>query len=186
MVRPDQLMPFTNSRITCFEEGSATYEVTGPSEKRPVDHPLIAVFTQYQRSDIGECFKFTGWYKISRLELFAPHSEGLAQMLTIKWAFGDKYRRVQTRHRDAKAWSASLSHEWAMIKMGKDEKAMEEREEPDIEHFEIDDADGGVSLLGDTDTPKPKTDMNELLAKMGLEDKGAVAQRLWDMDQMFD
>jgi hypothetical protein len=28
--------------------------------------------------------------------------------------------------------------------------------------------------------------MNELLAKLGLEDKGAVAQCLWDMNQMFD
>jgi hypothetical protein len=28
--------------------------------------------------------------------------------------------------------------------------------------------------------------MNELLAKLGLEDKGAVAQCLWDMNQTFD
>jgi hypothetical protein len=160
--------------------------MTDLSEDHPIGHPPVAVFTQYHRSDIGECFKFTGWYKISRLELFEPHSEGLVQMLNIKWAFGDKYRRMQTRHRDAKAWNASLSHEWAMIKMEKDEKALKERGEPDIEHFKIDDEDGGVSLLGDADAPKPKTDLNELLAKMGLEDKGAVAQRLWDMDQMFD
>jgi hypothetical protein len=141
------MIPFTNSRITCFEEESTIFEMTDPSENRPVGHPPIAVFTQYHRSDIGECYKFTGRSKISRLELFAPHSEGLAQMLTVKWTFGDKYRRVQTRHRDAKVWDASLSHEWMMIKMEKDEKAMKESREPDIEHSDVDDEEGGVSLL---------------------------------------
>jgi hypothetical protein len=34
-----------------------------------------------------------------------------------------------------------------MIKMEKDEKAMKECREPDIEHFDVDDEEGGVSLL---------------------------------------
>jgi hypothetical protein len=121
--------------------------------------------------------------QISRLEIFAPRTEDLVRMLMVKWATVDKYGRVLHQRRHEKAWEQSLAREWAVIKMGKDEQAMKERGEPDIGHLEEeDDEEGvGVSLRGDVDVPT--TNVAELLARLGMRDVGAVAQRLWDCGQ---
>ncbi|KAF2686826.1 hypothetical protein K458DRAFT_441540 [Lentithecium fluviatile CBS 122367] len=114
-----------------------------PAEGLAVDHSPFTVFTQIHRSELGRCFKFIGWYKVSRLELLAPRTEGLVRMLNANWTIG-------------KAWEESLLHQWAVVKLEKDDQAMKEKSEPKIERIE-DDEEGGKNF-------------NELLTEMRLKD----------------
>lgn len=143
-----------------------------PAEGIPIDHPPIAVFSQPHRMRSGRCWRFVGWYKISHLELIAPHSEGLVRMLSKKWETVDKYGRVQQRRRDAKGWEESMAHKWAVIKMEKDVEAMQEKGEPKIERIEEDEEGGGVSLDGQGSVAK---NVNEILAELRIKDQAKSA-----------
>ncbi|KAI0458135.1 hypothetical protein F5B21DRAFT_40924 [Xylaria acuta] len=88
----------------------------------PIDYvptnPLpIAIFEQRQRTrGIHSRFAFKGWFKISRINILAPHSAELVRMLQQKWGRKDRFGNVlPSRPRDASAWNASLAMEWAVI-----------------------------------------------------------------------
>jgi hypothetical protein len=57
-------------------------------------------------------------------------------MLTKKWETKDRYGRLVSRQRDASKWKESMWYKWAMVKMEKDEHAMQKKRQPNIERLE--------------------------------------------------
>ncbi|KAI3326915.1 hypothetical protein HD806DRAFT_376871 [Xylariaceae sp. AK1471] len=82
----------------------------------------IAVFEErkipgLRTSSFNSRFTFKGWFKISRVNILAPHSAELVRMLQQKWERRDRFGNViPTRNRDPFAWNSSLAMEWAVIK----------------------------------------------------------------------
>jgi hypothetical protein len=146
---------------TDTERTGAINEATSgqPRDKIPVDHAPVAIFSQPVRR-ASRCFKSIGWYRIARLQLIEPESEELVRMLTKKWETKDRYGNVVCRQRDVSKWKESMSYRWAVVKMEKDQKAMEEMGEPKIERLsgEMEKVGGGGAW-----------GVNEMLAEMRLK-----------------
>ena len=145
-----------------------------PIDYVPSEHPPIAVFEQivHLRGDHRRQFAFVGWYLASQISILAPNSQELVRMLSQKWTKFDRFGRpMKEKQRDENAWKASLSHEWAVLKLQK-MKGENAPLPPQVEHIEnVEHTDQHG------DTPEPKS-VNELLAEMRLRDKedGKVQQ----------
>ncbi|KAI0487578.1 hypothetical protein F4859DRAFT_262336 [Xylaria cf. heliscus] len=141
-------------------------------------HP-IAIFEEQQQqqprgggTDHTARFAFRGWFRISRINILAPHSASLVRMLQQKWERRDRFGNVlPTRARDASAWTASLAVEWAVVAF----QPWQEKGEGDG------DGEGAVSpppppppqieKLPEPERPIGKT-VNEMLSDMRLNDGG--------------
>ncbi|CAA9961523.1 hypothetical protein PTMSG1_04907 [Pyrenophora teres f. maculata] len=133
---------------------------TPPDEGTPVDHAPIAVFSQYIPWN-NRSFKFIGWYKISRLQFLKPNSPSLLHMLKRKWGTIDHCDRALSIDQHQAKWGYSLSYNWAVIKMEKDEQAMRDKGQPNIDRVDY----------GETHGPGGRKSVNEILAEMRNEDE---------------
>ncbi|KAI4952714.1 hypothetical protein J4E91_003186 [Alternaria rosae] len=155
-----EAMSPTNSEATNEHHGQSPSEqpqklaatkplLIQPNEGVPVAHQPIAVFSQ----SIGPAtrsFKFLGWYKIGRLQVFEPGSNDLSDMLTKKWERKSKNGTISSRWGDPKGWKDNLSCQWAAIKMDEDEGTMRSRGVPKmrrpIDHDEMTGRSGGPTV----------------------------------------
>ncbi|KAI4615706.1 hypothetical protein J4E80_006122 [Alternaria sp. BMP 0032] len=135
-----------------------------PNERVLIDYSPIAVFSQPVRR-ASRSFKFIGWYEIEHLQILKPGSQGLLHMLWDKWKTKDKYGNYVPRQRGSVNWMKSMSYSWAVVQMRKDKEAMESKGEPKIERREDNE---GMTGEGEGQS------VNELLAKMRLEDESKV------------
>ncbi|KAI0850872.1 hypothetical protein F5Y00DRAFT_232251 [Daldinia vernicosa] len=99
-----------------------------PIDYVPSVHAPVAVFEERRSYDYGRGarFVFSGWYRIARVNVLAPHSAELVRMQEQKWERRDRYGNViPSKSRDVSAWNASLKIEWAVVKFEKigDEEA---------------------------------------------------------------
>ncbi|CAJ2504108.1 Uu.00g115020.m01.CDS01 [Anthostomella pinea] len=99
-----------------------------PIDYIPAAHNPIAVFEErklpyspYPRGGPGGFrFAFTGWFKVSRVNVLAPQSAELVRMQQQKWERRDRFGNVlPTKTRDQAAWKAALGVEWAVVKFEK-------------------------------------------------------------------
>jgi len=156
-----------------YEEGSSSgtpeSTTTEPlsnhhSERVLIEYSPIAVFSQ-PVPRASRSFKFIGWYEIEHLQILEPGSQGLLHMLWDKWKTKDKYGSNVPRQRGSVNWMKSMSYSWAVVQMKKDKEAMSSKGELKIERRE--DNEG---MTGEREGQS----VNELLAKMRLEDEGKV------------
>lgn len=128
-----------------------------PIEFTPKSSTPIAVFEAASRRRI---FTFTGYYKVEKIALLAPHSFALQDMLTKKWQpQRDRWGKVIEVERDAAGWAKSFSQKWAVVKFVK---------------FEGEDGvsapDAPVIVAWQESSPVQKKSVNELLAEMRMSD----------------
>ncbi|KAK7914432.1 hypothetical protein PG985_012135 [Apiospora marii] len=83
-----------------------------PMDYVPSSHAPIAVFEEVRLN----LFKFSGWHSVARVSILAPHSESLARMLQQKWERRDRLGNFMPVQRSPGQWSASLAHQWAVVK----------------------------------------------------------------------
>ncbi|KAI0104355.1 hypothetical protein F4814DRAFT_430500 [Daldinia grandis] len=100
-----------------------------PIDYAPSAHMPVAVFEERRSYDYGrgnQRFIFSGWYRIARINVLAPHSAELVRMQQQKWERRDRYGNViPSKSREVSAWNAALGIEWAVVKFEKigDEEA---------------------------------------------------------------
>lgn len=132
---------FTKSRLDLLP--------TASTDSKPPDSTTpIAVFKQ-KGTRTGRGFEFDGWFKIKRLTFLEPKSPELVKMLEQKW----QTAKGNHRERNPAGWETSLNLKWAVIKLVKDQTALQERGAPRI------------GRLPDKEE-KPKETVNEMLAEM--------------------
>ncbi|OTB15400.1 hypothetical protein K445DRAFT_318245 [Daldinia sp. EC12] len=94
-----------------------------PIDYVPSAHPPIAAFEERRSYDYGygnSRFLFAGWYRITHINLLAPHSAEVVRMQRQKWERWDRYGKIiPGKARDAAAWQTSLKMEWAVVKFEK-------------------------------------------------------------------
>jgi hypothetical protein len=143
------------------------FPAIAPIDYAPSRPAPIAVFEErkipgLRTGGIHSRFAFKGWFRISRVNILAPHSAELVRMLQQKWERKDRFGNViPTRNRDASAWNSSLAVEWAVIK------------------FDVWDAEGAPPPPQIEKLPEPEgpvgdsgvsRGVNELLSDMRLND----------------
>ncbi|GAP86589.1 hypothetical protein SAMD00023353_2001560 [Rosellinia necatrix] len=93
-----------------------------PIDYIPASHSPIAIFEEHRIPGVRTGgaharFAFVGWFKISRVNIIAPHSSELVHMLQQKWERRDRFGRViPSRDRDWSAWNTSMAMEWAVVR----------------------------------------------------------------------
>ncbi|RYP06838.1 hypothetical protein DL764_002886 [Monosporascus ibericus] len=103
----------------------STFSSIQPIQYIPSAHPPVAVFEERWNPWSSECennvrFAFSGWYKVARVHLFAPHSAELLWMLQQKWERRDNFGRVMSSgKRFALALNNAMSMQWAVVKFEK-------------------------------------------------------------------
>lgn len=123
------------------------------------DTGSIAIYEQAGKQQSGP-FRFSGYYKITRLQYLAPQSADLFRMLEQKFSTVDRFGRVKQRQRSAASWEASMSFTWAVVKMEPDEEANANLPPPKIEVRDVKGMGNGT----------PKRSVNELLEEMRLKE----------------
>ncbi|KAI0428382.1 hypothetical protein F5Y09DRAFT_289774 [Xylaria sp. FL1042] len=99
-----------------------TYPAITPIDYVPANPLPIAVFEErrvpWARPGGSQArFAFKGWFKVSRVNILAPHSAELVRMLQQKWERKDRFGNIiGSKPRDASAWNASLAQEWAVVR----------------------------------------------------------------------
>ncbi|KAI0913471.1 hypothetical protein F4823DRAFT_42443 [Ustulina deusta] len=99
-----------------------TFPAITPIDYVPANPLPIAVFEERRipgprTEGPYHLFAFKGWFKISRVNVLAPHSAELVRMLQQKWERKDRFGNpLKSRARDASAWNASLAQEWAVVR----------------------------------------------------------------------
>lgn len=152
-------------------EDATTHQMPQKHEIRPVPpieyeprgdppHRPMAVFEEA----VGKEFRFTGWYIISHVSIFAPWSQELVEMLEQKWTplhrFGKPNQAVK---RHTGSWMRSMEHEWAAIRFEK-MTGKDIPEPPAIKH-----------VVGpENSTEHQHKSVNEMLAELRLQDKERV------------
>lgn len=101
-----------------------------PSKGDPINNPPIIIFSKSIRR-ASRLLKFISWYKIDRVQLLEP--EELVRTLMKKLETVNKYGHVVERKRGASIWVESLSYKWVVVEMEKDQEAVRNKSEPDIE-----------------------------------------------------
>ncbi|KAI8951798.1 hypothetical protein F4801DRAFT_264358 [Xylaria longipes] len=97
------------------------FPAIAPIDYVPLNPLPIAIFEEQRTPGLRTGgpharFAFKGWFKISRVNILAPHSAELVRMLQQKWGRKDRFGHVlPSRPRDASAWNSSLAVEWAVI-----------------------------------------------------------------------
>ncbi|KAI0837894.1 hypothetical protein F5Y06DRAFT_269318 [Hypoxylon sp. FL0890] len=99
---------------------SPDFPAIEPIDFTPGEHGPVAVFEERRFPNAPSRFAFVGWYKVARINILAPHSAELVRMQQQKWERRDRFGNiVPTKTRDAAAWNAALSTEWAVVKLEK-------------------------------------------------------------------
>ncbi|KAH8165023.1 hypothetical protein CIB48_g3226 [Xylaria polymorpha] len=104
-----------------YHEPSPVFPAIAPIDYVPTNPLPIAIFEEQRIPGLRTGgtyarFAFKGWFKISRINILAPHSAELVRMLQQKWERKDHLGKVlPTRPRDTSAWNASLAVEWAVV-----------------------------------------------------------------------
>ncbi|KAI0863485.1 hypothetical protein F4860DRAFT_64227 [Xylaria cubensis] len=140
----------------------------------PIDYvpesPLpIAIFEEQRTPGLrtggnNAQFAFKGWFKISRINILAPHSAELVRMLQQKWGRKDRFGHVlPSKPRDASAWNTSLAMEWAVIAF----QLLEGEDAPPAPQIE---------KLPEPERPITKS-VNEMLSDMRLNDDSGGAEK---------
>ncbi|KAI1425171.1 hypothetical protein F5Y12DRAFT_714498 [Xylaria sp. FL1777] len=163
--------------ICLVQSTESSHEPEVPEPIRPAIAPIeyvpanplpIAAFEERRiqgrrNGGLQARFEFKGWFKVSRVNILAPHSAQLVRMLQQKWERKDRFGKViSTKLRDASAWNASLAHEWAVV------------------HFELVEREGAppppqIEKLPESELPvaienKETRSVNEMLTDMRLND----------------
>lgn len=119
---PAQQMPDDDSEMapgshqSLGSKGNARKLVSiPPMDYLPRPHAPIAVFEEV-RSNL---FKFAGWHSVACVSILAPHSKSLVRMLQQKWQRRDRLGNFMPVQRSPEQWSASLAHQWAVVKFEK-------------------------------------------------------------------
>ncbi|KAI8966501.1 hypothetical protein F5Y11DRAFT_158174 [Daldinia sp. FL1419] len=94
-----------------------------PIDYVPSTYAPIAVF-QECRSFLKKkgkiLFTFAGWYRITRINILAPHSAELVRMQQQKWERSNPHGEpLPGKRRASWAWKAALGMEWAVVQFGR-------------------------------------------------------------------
>lgn len=138
---PEGQAEYTDGHAGPASGPSNNYEAIPPQPVFPAIPPIdyaptspapIAVFEEHKTPGIRTGgnyarFEFKGWFKISRINILAPHSAELVRMLQQKWERKDRFGNTKpSRGRNSAAWNVSLTREWAVVGfalLGKDDDA---------------------------------------------------------------
>ncbi|KAI0551448.1 hypothetical protein F4679DRAFT_539331 [Xylaria curta] len=169
-------MKYTDIRTIPAKDFYSEHEHEHPEPVLPVITPIdyvpknplpVAIFEEKRTLGLrtgghNARFAFKGWFRISRINLLAPHSAELVRMLQQKWARKDRHGNpLPSKPRDASAWSASLAVEWAVIAF----QLLEGEDAPPAPKIE---------KLPEPERPITKS-VNEMLSDMRLnEDSGGT------------
>ncbi|KAI1755659.1 hypothetical protein F4782DRAFT_363343 [Xylaria castorea] len=138
------------------------FPAIAPIDYVPTNPTPIAVFEEqrtpgFRAGGILARFAFKGWFKISRINVLAPHSAELVRMLQQKWGRKDRFGNViPSRPRNTSAWNASLAVEWAVVAF----QLLEGEDAPSPPQIE---------KLPEPEQPVAKS-VNEMLSDMRLND----------------
>ncbi|KAJ2980076.1 hypothetical protein NUW58_g7042 [Xylaria curta] len=147
----------------------SAFPFIAPIDYIPTDPLPIAIFEEQQvpgprKGGIRGLFAFKGWFKISWINIVAPHSAELVIMLQQKWERKDRFgHAIPSKSRDVSAWNASLAVEWAVIRF----QLWEEKSTPPPPRIE---------KLPEPERPAAKS-VNEILRDMRLNDGNGDEQR---------
>ncbi|KAG8632041.1 hypothetical protein KVT40_001181 [Elsinoe batatas] len=133
-------------------------------------NPHIAVYNQVQHgrgNKDNDLFLFHGYYRVTGVTFCSPHSVALKDLLKRKWTWKDRQGNEVAKERDMDHWRESFKHEWAELKMEKDEEWEKENGPPKIEKKVVA-AGKGRKERGE------KKGVNELLKEMRLEGEKGV------------
>ncbi|TGJ80563.1 hypothetical protein E0Z10_g8209 [Xylaria hypoxylon] len=145
-------------------EPESTFPAIAPIDYVPANPLPIAIFEEqwipgFRSGGTRARFAFKGWFKISRVNILAPHSAELVRMLQQKWERKNRFGHVvPSRTRDTYAWNESLGREWAVIR------------------FELLEGEGmppppQIEKLPEPKRPVDETkNVNEMLSDMRLDD----------------
>ncbi|KAI1742003.1 hypothetical protein F4680DRAFT_53224 [Xylaria scruposa] len=171
-------MKYTDVRTVPAKDFYSEHEHEHPEPVLPVIAPIdyvpknplpVAIFEEqrtqgFRTGGNNARFAFKGWFKISRINILAPHSAELVRMLQQKWARKDRFGNVlPSKPRDASAWSASLAVEWAVIAF----QLLEGEDAPPAPQIE---------KLPEPERPITKS-VNEMLSDMRLNDDSGGAEK---------
>ncbi|KAI1821430.1 hypothetical protein F4861DRAFT_541981 [Xylaria intraflava] len=167
---PDNRMKYADIRTVPASQfynkpTGPTFPAIAPIDYVPSNSQPVAIFEEqwvpnFRASGHAGRFAFRGWFKVSRVNLLAPHSAELVRMLHQKWERKDRFGNIiSSQPRDPSAWNASLSTEWAVIKF----ELMSSEEAPPPPTIEK------RSRLPYGDGAETKS-VNEMLAEMRLND----------------
>ncbi|RYO74758.1 hypothetical protein DL766_009582 [Monosporascus sp. MC13-8B] len=107
------------------EQNAPTFPSIQPIRYIPSAHPPIAVFEEHWKPwnsarDDSVCFSFGGWYKVARVDLFAPHSAELLRMQQRTWERRDSLGRVlPLKDCVASGGKKPMDMQWAVVKFEK-------------------------------------------------------------------
>ncbi|TRX98612.1 hypothetical protein FHL15_000686 [Xylaria flabelliformis] len=174
----ESYMKYTDIRTIPAKDFYNKHEHGPPEPVLPVIAPIdyvpesplpIAIFEEQRTpglrtGDNNIQFAFKGWFKISRINILAPHSAELVRMLQQKWGRKDRFGHIlPSKPRDASAWSASLAMEWAVVAF----QLLEGEDAPPAPHIE---------KLPEPERPITKS-VNEILSDMRLNDDSGGAEK---------
>lgn len=122
-----------------------------PLDYTPSVRTPIAVFEQFGERQMGESFRFVGWFELQHVAIIAPYSEALKKLLAQKWQSAvDQNGEVIIRPRDENRWRESFEQEWAVLKF-----------------YPLQEGDEAPHKLVVEKAP-PRKSVNDLLAEMRL------------------
>ncbi|RYP24169.1 hypothetical protein DL765_000664 [Monosporascus sp. GIB2] len=107
------------------EQNVPTFPSIQPIRYISSAHPPIAVFEEHwspwnSARDDSVRFSFDGWYKVARVDLFAPRSAELLCMQQRRWERRDSFGRVlPPRDCAASGGKPPMDMQWAVVKFEK-------------------------------------------------------------------
>ncbi|KAI1160972.1 hypothetical protein F5B18DRAFT_630498 [Nemania serpens] len=115
---PPSIPTSNQSTIYGVPAGNNAFPSIAPIDYAPTDPLPIAVFEEQptpgrRPGGFSALFEFRGWFRISRVNILAPHSAELVCMLEQKWA--PRKERVGNVSR-AYGWNRWLAAEWAVVR----------------------------------------------------------------------
>lgn len=127
-----------------------------PSELSETDPAgPIAIFEQatHAKGPAVRAYKFTGYFRVSRVAFLEPDSPELVRMLEQKWQRTDRFGNVGVAQRGGEKWRESLSQRWAVVKLEELEgvggrPGVEELEDPVVEEGGLGEVGGGGGNAG--------------------------------------
>ncbi|KAF4551269.1 Hypothetical protein D9617_14g077260 [Elsinoe fawcettii] len=154
---------FIASQPTDDIQPTSSHDTTAEASQINDDHQ-VAVFDQTRHgrgNKDNDLFRFIGYYKVSSVNFCAPHSQQLKELLQRKWTWKDRQGNEVAKQRDVKQWQESFKHEWAELKLEKDEEYEKENGPPNIKRSK--------PLPVGARTEDQGKSVNELLSEMRME-----------------
>jgi hypothetical protein len=157
---------------------------TSATPTKAAEQGPIAAFSETPDTHGVQKFKFDGWYRITRVAFLAPHSPELERMLEQKGSFAK--HGGKSEHEKAQYCNAKLKVKWAVVKLTKDEKATDERGNPNIRSLGVNEmlrllrlTDGNSKTNNTPDALKGELDSTAIDATEGKEqeEEEVVAQQ---------